>query len=84
MFMKTTLSKWGNSVAVRIPSKILDSLSLGAESDISVSVQGNKIILSPVENKIKLIPLKKLLKGFDKKQKINEDIWGKPMGKEIW
>ena len=82
--MKTTLSKWGNSVAVRIPSKILDSLSLGVESDVSVSVQGNKIILSPVEKKMKLISLKKLLKGFDKKHNMSDDIWGKPMGKEVW
>lgn len=44
--MKVTLNKWGNSIGIRIPKKLLESINLKLGDTLSISTQGNKIILS--------------------------------------
>ena len=39
-----TLSRWGNSLSVRIPKKILNSFKLENEDKLSYKVEDNKII----------------------------------------
>jgi antitoxin MazE len=82
MFMKTTISKWGNSLAVRIPVQLAEELSISSGDDMTVNIKDKKLILSPVIRKMP--SLQDILKGFDRKHKSDEDIWGEPMGKEVW
>lgn len=44
--MKVTLNKWGNSIGIRIPKKILISANVKLGDILSISTQGNKIILN--------------------------------------
>lgn len=82
-----TLSKWGNSLSVRIPKKILDSFKLENEDKLSYKVENNKIILTPEK---KESPLRKMFDGFDteayfKNEHGNKETdWGQPQGKEIF
>jgi len=46
--MQTEIKRWGNSAAVRLPSKILAAASLGVNSPITISIKGKKIIIEPV------------------------------------
>jgi antitoxin MazE len=46
--MQTKIKRWGNSAAVRLPSKILAAASLEVNSPITVIVKGKKIIIEPV------------------------------------
>lgn len=43
--MHTEIKRWGNSAAVRLPSKLLASTQLQINSAISISVEDNKIII---------------------------------------
>lgn len=82
-----TLSRWGNSLSVRIPKKILDSFKLGNEDKLSYKVEDDKIILIPEK---KESPLRKMFDGFDteayfkNKPKNKEINWGQPQGKELF
>lgn len=82
-----TLSKWGNSLSVRIPKKILDSFKLENEDKLSYKVENNKIILTPEK---KESPLRKMFDGFDteayfKNEHGNKETdWGQSQGKEIF
>jgi antitoxin MazE len=85
--MKTNLSKWGNSAAVRIPKAVLEKLNIDSNNikDISftIKVKGDKVILEKKQNKTKFQVLAEKSNGL----KINpkEDIdWGKQVGKEEW
>jgi len=49
--MLSEIKKWGNSAAVRLPSKILASAGLDTGAPISIEVVGNKVIIEPVANK---------------------------------
>ena len=46
--MQTKIKRWGNSAAVRLPSKILAAASLEINSPITVIVKGKKIVIQPV------------------------------------
>lgn len=58
--METTakLNKWGNSLALRIPSKILSKLNLNEHSQLNIATQDDKIIIQKrlsLEEKCNLI-----------------------------
>lgn len=80
-----TLSKWGNSLSIRIPKNVLDILKLSNNDKVSYQLKDNKIILRPEKNES---PLRKMFDGFDSieyfknEQGNKEDDWGVPQGKE--
>ena len=77
--MLTTISKWGNSLGVRIPKNILSASGIREQDDVMVSVDGNRIIVT------KAMPtsIKELFDNYpiEKQQEID---WGKSQGEEIW
>ncbi|MCP4046928.1 MAG: AbrB/MazE/SpoVT family DNA-binding domain-containing protein [Gammaproteobacteria bacterium] len=51
--MQTEIKRWGNSAAVRLPSKLLAALRLEINSAISIDVKDNKIIIEAVSEQAK-------------------------------
>lgn len=82
-----TLSKWGNSLSVRIPKKVLSQLSLNDNDQLSYTVKNGQLVLKPVRQES---PLRKLFDGFDTEayfadMPANKELdWGEPQGKEVW
>lgn len=78
--MLTTISKWGNSLGVRIPKTILNASGMKEMDDVSVSVEGNRIIIT------KAMPtsIKELFGAYSEVDKQEEIDWGEPKGEEIW
>jgi antitoxin MazE len=85
--MKTNLSRWGNSAAIRIPKVILEKLNIDSSNikdiSFSIEVKGDKVILRKKQNKTKFQILAENSKGpkLNPKEEID---WGKPVGKEEW
>ena len=80
--MKTTIAKWGNSLAVRLPKNLAVSLQWKAGSNIGLEKVGANLLLSPSQPRYSLDDL---VKSFSPKQRhklIFPD--DKPRGKEIW
>ncbi|OOR98437.1 PbsX family transcriptional regulator [Haemophilus paracuniculus] len=46
--MQVTVKKWGNSVGVRIPSMILDTLAIQAEHLVDIRAENGKIVIEPI------------------------------------
>jgi antitoxin MazE len=79
--MKTTVQKWGNSLAVRIPRNISKDTNVIEGSSLEIVVKDGNIILSPSK---KEYSLKKLLADINE-QNIHEEIsTGDRIGGEIW
>jgi len=51
--MKTTVSKWGNSMALRIPKSLLEASKLAEGSEVEISLIDGKIILEPQEKEVR-------------------------------
>ncbi len=47
----TTVQKWGNSLAVRIPTRIAEAISIEQGSEIELSVENQVITLKPKKKK---------------------------------
>lgn len=82
--MTTRIQKWGNSLAVRLPKDLAESLALRAGSKVTVTRKGFTFQVKPEKVIYPQYTLEELLKGVTKKNIHPETDWGKPMGKEIW
>lgn len=80
--METTIQKWGNSLGVRLPKKVTESLSLKAGSVVLITADETGISITP--QKKPSPTLSSLLKGVTSKNKHGEIDWGKARGGEIW
>lgn len=50
--MKTIIKKWGNSLAVRLPKKLIEDTRVSEGSNINIKTENGNIILSPAKKRI--------------------------------
>ncbi len=78
----TQVKMWGNSLAIRIPSRVARDLGLTNDSQVEITSDGNTAIIKREENP--RISLEDLIKGITPENVHGEVDWGDPVGKEIW
>ncbi|HZL38035.1 MAG TPA: AbrB/MazE/SpoVT family DNA-binding domain-containing protein [Tepidisphaeraceae bacterium] len=71
------ISRWGNSLGLRIPQEAVDRLKLGAGAQVSLEVDSNSITIRPVRKTRKWTEAQ-LLKGVTPGMIGGEIGWGKP------
>lgn len=79
--MTTTIQKWGNSQGVRIPKFILEQLNLNADSDVSITVEDDSIIIRKAK---KHVTLAERFADYTGETSCGEYDWGEPKGEEVW
>jgi len=77
----TTIQKWGNSQAVRLPKAILEMASLSENDRVEIRVQDGNLLIIPVK---KHITLKERVAEYKGDYHCNEWDTGKPTGKEVF
>jgi antitoxin MazE len=80
--MRSRIQRWGNSLAVRIPSAFARSLGLDQDSQVDLSMARNRLVVAPVRK-----PKPKLAELLDRITPANvhrEVDVGKPQGRESW
>ncbi|WP_013322315.1 AbrB/MazE/SpoVT family DNA-binding domain-containing protein [Gloeothece verrucosa] len=75
------LSQWGNSLGIRLPQAIIQEIGLNEGDLLRISLENNRIILSPARPKY---TLSELLQNISADQQHEEIEWGDPQGDEIW
>jgi antitoxin MazE len=75
------IGKWGNSLGIRLPKHITETLQLKSKDKVSCTVENGKLVLKPLRS-VKKYTLKELLSKV--KEPGEEISWGKPEGEEIW
>lgn len=78
--MQLSIAKWGNSLALRLPTHVLRSTHLEEGATVEVEVKDGSIVLTPTKKKFKL---SELLEG-EAELRRGEHNWGKPTGDEVW
>ena len=76
------MQKWGNSLALRIPSSMAKQLGIQQNSLVNLEEKDEKIIVEPVLRS--KYNLHELLKDIHKNNLHEEQSLGDPVGKEIW
>ncbi len=80
--MKTTVRKWGNSLAVRIPKAAAVETNLAQGSVVEVEVRNGRIVLEP--QRPPKYTLEELVAGMTEENRHDEIDSGPPVGKELW
>jgi antitoxin MazE len=82
MASEATISKWGNSLAVRIPRSIAKQAGLNEGDSVSMDLdnQGG-VVLRPARPTYELADL---VSQITPKNRHRETNWGKPQGVESW
>ena len=79
--MVTTIQRWGNSLAVRIPKAFAAQAQLTENSDVDISIDGDRIVVTPARREWKLDELLKAVKPSNVHREVK---WGDRTGKETW
>ena len=83
--MFTTIQKWGNSQAVRLPKSILEEVSLEENDQVEIVSENETIIIKKAIRKRRAKKsLEERFAGYTGDYQCEEYDWGKPMGKEVW
>lgn len=79
--MQTTVQKWGNSLAIRIPGAFSRETGLKAGLPVDISLENETIVIKPIRKKY---VLKELLDEVHESNLHGEIYTGDPKGREIW
>src|SRR5215472_9543578 len=79
---ESTISKWGNSLAVRIPLAIAKQAGLGEGDRVTLALDRNGgVLLRPSRRKYEL---SELVSRITPRNRHRETGWGPPQGEESW
>jgi len=77
--MDMTISKWGNSLGVRIPGAVAKAAGIGLGTPVHITADKGRIVLEPVR-----YDLKSLLSGVTQKNRHPAIDTGSAVGEEAW
>jgi len=80
--MKITVSKWGNSLAIRIPKTFAKEAMIEQGSEVDISIKDGKLVISPVRKR--LFVLKDLLALISDENIHGEVDFGDRTGREVF
>lgn len=80
--METTLRKWGNSPALRLPVALLREADMALEQKVSITVADGRIVIAPCGRVA--YDLDALLDDITPRNRHAEIETGAPVGKEVW
>ncbi len=80
--MRAVISKWGNSLALRLPKAVLEEAGLTENQPVEITVVKGQIRIDAVVEVV--YDLDDLLAQIKPANLHPEVSWGSPVGKEIW
>jgi antitoxin MazE len=81
--MPTTVQKWGNSLAFRLPAALARQLEVREGARVTYRVNGRKLIIEPAEPALPAFTQEDLRKAV-RGSKLRVVKWGRAKGKEAW
>jgi antitoxin MazE len=80
--LKTSIGKWGNSPAIRIPNALMHEAQLTPKQQVNITVSQGKIIIEPIKGPEYSID--DLVSQITPANRHQETETGEPVGKEIF
>jgi antitoxin MazE len=79
--MVTSVQRWGNSLAIRIPKAFAAQAQLTENTDVNISLDGDRIVVTPAR---RTWTLRELVGDITPANRHREIEWGERAGKESW
>jgi antitoxin MazE len=81
--MKTEFLKWGNSLALRVPSAFAKELGASEGKRAEMTVEDGALVIKVAKPR-RRYRLEDLIVGITEENRHGEVDWGRPIGNEIW
>jgi antitoxin MazE len=81
--MRGKVSRWGNSLAIRIPKAVANEAGIGEDRPIEIRVEHSTIVVEPLAADEEPT-LEELVAGITPENRHGETDWGPPAGREVW
>jgi antitoxin MazE len=78
--MLAKVQRWGNSQGLRLSKQLLEQANIAVGEDIEVVAKEGQIILK----KTRKFDLAEMVSRMPKDYQVQEESFGKPIGKEVW
>lgn len=82
--MRVKAQKWGNSLAVRVPSHVARLAGLQVNDSLEAEVVQGKIVLTPAKSQPMRFELAELVSNIQPGNRYRETDFGVPRGHEVW
>ena len=83
--MLTTIQKWGNSQAVRLPKALLETVFLQENDTVEIVAERDLIIIKKATRARRAKKsLEERFENYTGDYQCTEYDWGTPVGKEVW
>ena len=80
--METTIKKWGNSLALRIPKALAKEAGLYYELSVELTLLDGKLVIAPIERP--KLDLEAMLDQITEENLHSEVNVGPAVGQEVW
>jgi len=81
--MKTSVQRWGNSLALKIPREFAAKITISAGSKVEITLKSGLLMIRPVVRKrdslaelLKRVTRNNRHDAFDTKQAVGKEVWG--------
>jgi len=81
--MQSTIQKWGNSQAIRLPKAILETAQLGENESVQIIAEPDKITIKKIDRP-RHRTFEERMAGFKGEYVFEEWDTGAPVGNEVW
>jgi antitoxin MazE len=81
MSMRSRVSRWGDSLAIRIPASVAREVRVEAGDSIELQVEDGHLVITPVR---RTYTLDELVAGITDENRHDGTEWGSPVGAEAW
>lgn len=75
------VTRWGNSLAVRIPRAMAQQVRLEEGAEVEMAVEEGSIVVRPRPRRY---DLDQLVERITPENRHDETDWGEPQGEELW
>jgi antitoxin MazE len=79
--MRSRVSRWGNSLAIRIPAGFSREVRIEAGDTVDLQIEDGHLVITPVRT---AYSLDELIAGITDENRHDEVEWGSPVGGEAW
>jgi len=82
--MRRRVQRWGNSLAVRIPSSVAQAGALSEGTPVDVRPDGDRLVVVPERKRRCRYTLAELVAGITKGKRPRVVDTGRRVGREVW
>ena len=82
--VRTEFQKWGNSLALRVPSAFAKEIGAAEGQPVDMTVENGALVVKVTTRKRRRYELEQLIDEITEENRHDEISWGPPVGDEVW